>query len=138
VIGVSGAVVKRIYKIGNGTGIVSATRSLAIAADLPPSLPISLPMRAPCHSLRCVAGPSLGNVIPQHLLPYFFQLRIACNKAWEWMGPPFDLAFDRNKRQFRTDGIDSSISFPGWQRAGTKAVMTKETAGMLSLETSAP
>jgi len=53
------------------------------------------------------------------------------------MGPPFDPAFDRNKRQFRTGGIDSSIAFPGWQRAGTRAVMTKETAGMLALETSA-
>jgi hypothetical protein len=54
------------------------------------------------------------------------------------MGPPFDPAFDRNKRQFRTGRIDSSIAFPGWQRAGTRAVMTKETAGMLALETSAP
>jgi hypothetical protein len=126
-------VVKRIYEIGNGSGIVSETRYLAIA-DLPPSLPIG----APCHSVRCVAGPSLGNAIPQHLLRYFFQLRMACNKAWEWMGPPFDLAFDCNKRQLRTGGIDSSISVPGRQRAGIGAVKTKETAGMLALETSAP
>lgn len=54
------------------------------------------------------------------------------------MGPPFDLAFDRNKRQFRTGGIDSSIAFPGRQRAGIGEVKTKETAGMLALETSAP
>jgi hypothetical protein len=131
---VSGAVVKRIYETGNGTGIVSATRFVAIAADLPPSLPI----RPPCHSLRCVAGPSLGDAIPHHLLRYFFQLRIACNKAWGWMGARFDLAFDRNKRQFRIDGIKSSISVPGRQRAGTSDVQTKETAGMLALETSTP
>jgi hypothetical protein len=117
----------------NGTGIVSATRSLAIAADLSPSLPI----RAPCHSLRCVAGPSLGNAIPQHLLRYFFQLRMTCNKAWEWMGPPLDLAFDR-KRRFRIGGIDSSISVPGRPRAGIGDAKTKETAGMLALETSTP
>jgi hypothetical protein len=124
--------VKRIYEIGNGIAIVPATRSLAIAADLAPSLPISLPIRAPCHSLRCVAGPSLGDGIPQHLLRYFFQLRMACNKAWEWMRPSFDPAFDR------TGGIGSSISFPGRQRAGISEVKTKETAGMLALETSAP
>ena len=133
-----GAVVKRIYEMGNGTAIVPATRALPIAADAAPSRPISLPITAPCHSPRCVAGPSLRDAIPQHLLRYFFQMRMACNKAWGWMGPPFDPAFDRNKRQFRTGGIDSSIAFPGWHRAGTRAVMTKETAGMLALETSAP
>jgi hypothetical protein len=85
-----------------------------------------------------VAGPSQGDAIPQHLLRYFFQLRIACNKAWGWMGPRFDLAFDRNKRQFRIDGIDSSISVPGRRRAGISDVKTKETAGMLALETSTP
>jgi hypothetical protein len=85
-----------------------------------------------------VAGPSLGDAIPQYLLGYFFQLRMACNKAWERMGPPFDLAFDRNKRQFRTGGIDSSISVPGRQRAGIGEVTTKETAGMFALETSTP
>jgi uncharacterized membrane protein len=63
---------------------------------------------------------------------------MACNKAWERMGPRFDLAFDRNKRQFRIDGIDSSISVPGRQRAGISDVKTKETAGMLALETSTP
>jgi hypothetical protein len=52
------------------------------------------------------------------------------------MESPFDLAVDRNKQQFRTDGIDSSISFPGRQRAGTIAVMTKEIAGMRALEKS--
>jgi hypothetical protein len=85
-----------------------------------------------------VAGPSLGNAIPQHLLRYFFQLRMTCNKAWEWMGPPLDPAFDRNKRPLRIGGIDSSISVPGWQRAGISDAKTKETAGMLALETSAP
>jgi hypothetical protein len=54
------------------------------------------------------------------------------------MGPPLDLAFDCNKRQFRTGGIDSSIAFPGRQRAGISEAKTKETAGMLALETSAP
>jgi hypothetical protein len=132
VIGVSGAVVKRIHEIGNGTGVVSATRALAITTDLAACLPIG----APCYSQRCVAGPSLGDAIPQRLPRYFFQLRMACNKAWEWMESPFDLAVDRNKQQFRTDGIDSSISFPGRQRAGTIAVMTKEIAGMRALEKS--
>jgi hypothetical protein len=83
---VSGAVVKRIDEIGNGTAIVPATRFLPIAADLAPSLPISLPIRAPCHSPRCVAGPSLHDAIPQHLLRYFFQMRMACNKAWGGRG----------------------------------------------------
>jgi hypothetical protein len=85
-----------------------------------------------------VASPSQGDVIPQQLLRYFFQLRIACNKPWGWMGARFDLAFDRNKRQFRIDGIDSLISVPGRQRAGISDVKTKETAGMLALETSTP
>jgi hypothetical protein len=80
--GYRGAVVKRIDEIGNGTAIVPATRFLPIAADLAPSLPI----RAPCHSPRCVAGPSLHDAIPQHLLRYFFQMRMACNKAWGGRG----------------------------------------------------
>ena len=41
-----GAVVKRIDEIGNGTAIVPAARSLPIAADLLPGLPISLPITA--------------------------------------------------------------------------------------------
>jgi hypothetical protein len=86
--------------------------------------------------LLCVARTSLGDAIKQHLPCYFFQLRMTCNKAWEWIGPPLDLAFDCNKRQLRIGGIDSSISVPEWQRAGISEVKTKETAGMLALETS--
>src|SRR6202049_2501639 len=39
-----GRVMKRIRKFGGGTGIVLATCSVAIAADLPPSLPVKAPV----------------------------------------------------------------------------------------------
>jgi hypothetical protein len=44
--------------------------------------------------------------------------------------PVSDLAFDR-----ATIGNSERTSFPGWLRAGIIAVMTKEIAGMLALET---
>jgi hypothetical protein len=48
------------------------------------------------------------------------------------MTPAFDLAFDRNNWQFRTDGF-----IPGWQRAPASfAVMRKVIAGMRALGSS--
>jgi high affinity Mn2+ porin len=65
--------------------------------------------------LLCVARTSLGDAIKQHLPCYFFQLRMTCNKAWEWVTSPLD--------SDRTGGIDGFIPFSWWwQRAGIKAV----------------
>jgi hypothetical protein len=89
---------KLMYVIGSSTGIALATRSRANRGRSTPDLP------ATCHSVRRVARTSLGDAIQQHLLRYFFQLRITCNKAWEWMESPFDLAFGRENRKSDRSG----------------------------------
>src|ERR1700694_4246355 len=104
---VSGALMKRIYAIGSSTGIVLATRSRALAADLPASLPV----KAPRHSVSCVARTSLGDAIKQYLPRYFFHLRMTCNKAGEWMVASFDLVFDRNNWKSERTARDRWLHF---------------------------
>jgi hypothetical protein len=129
-----GAVMERIYAIASSTGFVFATHSLAIVADLPPR-----PANQGAISFHCVARTSLGDAIKQRSPCYFFQLRMACNRAWKWMVTSFEPAFDRNNSKSDRPAQDRWFHFISLVAARRHiAVMTKETAGMFALEISPP
>jgi hypothetical protein len=41
----------------------------------------------------------------------YLQLRIICNKAWEWMGRPVGLVFWPQQPEIRTNGAGSMATF---------------------------